>query len=164
MDTSRILGLSKEKMILEIITGKNLENSTLIMYRGYTTLGMVQRLCQLRFWSSILLLLPDAPQNTPSISVEDSILFCKFKYGDAGAVLKDHRGQTVSIECSGKWKTMGNLGRYAAAISATHCNRGQGRGYVEKCSVCFQKFQSWGYYSTGLCSSLSCSKIFHKWI
>jgi hypothetical protein len=95
--------------------------------------------------------LPEAPENTPSVPVDDLILFCRFKYGEVGTCLKDNKGSFVKdicgedIECSGKWKTIGNLGRYAAAISATHCNRGQAGGYVEKCNTCFAKFESWAF-------------------
>jgi hypothetical protein len=40
---ARSNGLFKEKTILYMIAGKNLENRTIVMDRGYVTLGLVKR-------------------------------------------------------------------------------------------------------------------------
>jgi hypothetical protein len=42
-------------------------------------------------WNSVLLLFPEAPENTPSVPVDDLILFCKFKYGEVGTSLKGNK-------------------------------------------------------------------------
>jgi hypothetical protein len=46
---ARILGLSKEKIILDLVTGKNLENRTIVIDREYTTLGLVENLVKIGF-------------------------------------------------------------------------------------------------------------------
>jgi hypothetical protein len=46
---ARSYGLSREKIILDMIAGKNLENRTIVMDRGYVTLGLVENLVNLGF-------------------------------------------------------------------------------------------------------------------
>ncbi len=154
-ESAKKLGIKLESGHITQFKATNFENMKLgetgkMQYWGYID-NTIRFFLLTGNWSSVLLLLPEAPENTPSVPVEDIILFCKFKYGESGAVLKDSKGKVVKdicgaqIYCLGKWKTMANLCRYASAISATHCNRGQGGGYVEKCQQCYNKFSRWGF-------------------
>ena len=78
-----------------------------------------------------------------------------FKYTPSNEIVKSTMANTcrTTLKCflgkdvtgSGAWKKLGNLGRFAAAISAVHSNRGQADGYTQNCTHCYQKFKRWNY-------------------
>ena len=122
-------------------------------YFGYID-GCIRFFLLMGYYDSVLMLLPIAAENTPSCNVDHLIHFCNFKYtkpgqevkstfGGGGATLKSTSKQKITG--AGHWNKLGNIGRFAAALSAVHTNRGQAGGYIESCQNCQKKFRAWNF-------------------
>lgn len=121
-------------------------------YWGYMD-NLIRFCLLLGCYEAVIILLPKAPRNTPSVDVDILKSFCEFKYGDSDQLLL-FKGSPVrniageQVRCSGnRWNTLDNIGRFAAAISGCHESRDQAGGYRERCAACYTKFSAWNFAS-----------------